>query len=611
MEKLSIGVLLSWNLAAVETLRAGFEEITPELFLCGMTKLEETLSPNLLGELGIPSELQKLFLDEAAGFLSIIAKLGINPREMRHNIRDLIGRGNYERKSREILAIHRTESTKSIFDRALELSINQKESLVTLNYLFYELLESGNANILSVMNKFGVDINLLKSELLQPKSSTVISETLPPEDALRLLNLPEDEGVPELMLSIKLPDNTTKKITLKQKEIIIGRPGDKPIDIDLSPDRAVSRQHAKLSYTRCCWYLEDLGSNSGTMLNGKKISAISLVPADNQIQMGNTTLSISLETFDTQETIDPSFDPGKDMIVTNEELIDELAPPKSFSENERIKILAEIMDIATHSRTSVELYEGCIHKIFDAIPNVERATILVDQDGELFPVKHIPREQAYYSETYAKQTKDKRKAFSWLRKDAKSKIPESMFELVAAMYAPMVRNGLVTGVLHADSTSLIEGFAKSELDTLSVIASVLALSIKSTTNGHVTPSVFISYSHKDSKFANKLKGDLRRHGISVWIDERLQAADEAWLKQLAIAIREQRYFLFIMTPSSVSSEYCQWELTTAQSLKKTIIPVMVKKTDIPLTITSMQYIDFSKFYNKGLNVLVETIHRKA
>ena len=522
MEKLSIGVLLGWNLAAAETLRAGFEEITPELFLCGMTKLEDMLSPGLLEELGIPSELQKLFLDEAAGFLSIITKLGIKPREMRHNIRGLIGRGSSE----GILSVHRTESTKSIFDRALVLSVNQKKPLVTLNYLFYELLESGNVNILSIMNKLNVDINLLKSDLLQPKSSAGTSETLPPEDALRLLNVSEDEDAPELILSIKLPDNAAKKYTLKQKEIIIGRPGDKPIDIDLSPDRAVSRQHAKLFYNKYCWYLEDLGSNSGTMLNGKKISATSLVPADNQIRMGNTILSISFETFDTQATIDPSFDPEEDMMVTNEELIDELAPPKSFSENERIRILAEIMDIAIHSHTSIELYEGCIRKIFDAIPNAERATILVDQGGELFPVKHIPRDQAYYSETYARETKDKRKAFSWLRKDAKSKIPDSMFEAAAAMYAPMIRNGLVMGVLHVDSTSLIEGFAKSELDTLSVIASVLALSLKSTTNEHVTPSVFISYSHKDSRFANKLKGDLRRNGISVWIDERLQAADE-------------------------------------------------------------------------------------
>jgi hypothetical protein len=144
-----------------------------------------------------------------------------------------------------------------------------------------------------------------------------------------------------------------------------------------------------------------------------------------------------------------------------------------------------------------------------------------------------------------------------------------------------------------------------------VIASVLALSLNSTNNERVPPSVFISYSHKDLKLANRLKGDLRRNGISVWIDERLQAADEAWLHQLAVAIQEQRYFLFLMTASSVSSEYCQWELNTAHTLQKTIIPVMIKKSEIPLTIRSLQYIDFRRHYDDGLNLLIETIHRKA
>lgn len=611
MEKLSIGVQLSWNLAAAETLRAGFEEITPELLLCGITKLEDTLSPGLLRELGIPLELQKIFLDEAAGFFAIITKWGINPREMRYDIRDRIGRRTYQRKSKEIPVIHRTKSTKSIFDRALELSINQKKPLVTLNYLFHELLEFDNATILSIMNELGVDINLLKSELIQPKSSMDISETLPPEAAISLLNLSEEEDAPELILSIKSPDHTTKEYTLKQKEIIIGRPGDKPIDIDLSPDRAVSRQHAKLLYLRGSWYLEDLGSNSETMLNGKKISVTSLVPVINQIRMGNTMLSISFESFDTQPAIDSPFDLEEDLIITHEELIDELVPPKSFSENKRIRILAEITDMATHSHTPAELYEGCIQKIFNAIPTIERATILIDHGGELFPVKHFPRDQAYYSETYARQTRDNRKAFSWLRKHAESNIPESMFDAVAAMYTPIIRNGKVIGVLHADSKSLIEGFAKSELDLLSVIASVLALSLNPTENERVPPSVFISYSHKDSKLANKLKGDLRRNGISVWIDERLQAADEAWLHQLAVAIQEQRYFLFLMTASSVSSEYCQWELNTAHTLQKTIIPVMIKKSEVPLTIRSLQYIDLRKHYDDGLNLLIQTIRRKA
>jgi hypothetical protein len=289
-------------------------------------------------------------------------------------------------------------------------------------------------------------------------------------------------------------------------------------------------------------------------------------------------------------------------------LIEEVNPPESVREDDRIRILAEISGLAAFARTNGELYEGCIQKIFAAIPNAERATILVDQRGELLPVKHIPREQSFHSETYAKKTKDSRKAISWLRKFTNDHIPDSLYEVAAAMYVPMIKNWKVIGVLHADSTSLIEGFIKSELDVLSVIALVLASSIDRSDDGPAVPSVFVSYAHVDSALANKIKGDLRRNGVSVWIDERLKAGDLAWRKQLEIAIREQQNFLFLMTPKCVSSEYCQWELKTAQELKKRIIPVLLaEETDVPESILEMQYIDFSKDYNRGMNSLVQVI----
>jgi hypothetical protein len=300
----------------------------------------------------------------------------------------------------------------------------------------------------------------------------------------------------------------------------------------------------------------------------------------------------------------------EDLIITNEESVDEFTPPESFSESERIHILAEIMDIATHSRENAELFEGCIQKIFNIIPNAERATILVDFRGELHPVKWIPREQAYYSETCARETKEKRKSFSWLRKYATGEISDSMYDVAAAMYAPMIRNGRVIGVVHVDSTSLIEGFTKSELDMVSVIASTLALSLQPGVGEQVVPSVFISYSHKDSRIANKIKGDLRRNGISVWIDERLKAADKAWLKQLEIAIREQQYFLFLMTPNCIESKSCQWELKTAKRLKKNIVPLLIEKTEVPASISKLEYIDFCEGYDKGWVILLETVQRK-
>jgi hypothetical protein len=301
-----------------------------------------------------------------------------------------------------------------------------------------------------------------------------------------------------------------------------------------------------------------------------------------------------------------------DLIATNEELIEELVPPEAFSEDERIKILAEISEIASYSRTNDELFEGCIHKIFQAIPRAKRASFLVEFHGELLPIKNIPREQSYFSETYARETWDKRKAISWLRKSTKDAIPDSMREVTAAMYVPMIRNGKVIGVLHVDSTILSDGFTKAELDLLSVIASVIALSMKQSNNGPTTPSAFISYSHTDSLVANQIKKALRLNGISVWIDERLKAGDQAWHKQLEIAIREQNDFLYLMTPACVASDYCTWELKKAKEFKKRIIPVMLTAgTAVPKVIANQQYIDFSKDFNRGLLSLIQRIYEQA
>jgi len=310
-----------------------------------------------------------------------------------------------------------------------------------------------------------------------------------------------------------------------------------------------------------------------------------------------------------QESIEIPPEQTGQVIITNEQFIEELIPPPEFSEDERIQMLVEITDLATHSHSNPELYEGCLQKIFDAIPSAERSTILIDLDGELFPVKHLPRDQAYYSETFVQQTRAKRKAFSWVRNQAKGAIPRSAFDAVAAMYAPMIRNGKVIGILHVDSTSLTQGFRRSEVDLLSVIASILALSLRAGSPEHAIPSVFISYAHKDAAFANMLKGDLRRSGISVWIDERLRAADAAWKKQLETAIQKQDYLLFLMTPRSIASEYCQWELATAQDSKKEVIALMVEDTQVPPSISDKQYLDFRGDYPKALNSLVETIRR--
>ncbi len=44
------------------------------------------------------------------------------------------------------------------------------------------------------------------------------------------------------------------------------------------------------------------------------------------------------------------------------------------------------------------------------------------------------------------------------------------------------------------------------------------------------PFIFISYSHKDSEYANRLADSLVAKGLDVWIDERIDYG-ETWSRQ--------------------------------------------------------------------------------
>ena len=607
MPNLTVGILMAWNAARFETYRANYEEITPELFLCGITKLEDVRGREILDEIELPGPLQDDYLQETGMLFGIFQDLGLTPRQIRRKLRSSIGEGSFKRGEKIDSPMHRSASTKEVFNNALLSAREKGKDFVTLNDLLVSLLESGNKNIDQVLTEQGVHIKDLVNALQRTDLS--INETLSPDAARHLIGQPNEDDNPEVTILIQLPDGQKELKNLKQREVIIGRRGgDKPVDIDLSLDRSVSRQHARLYYHRNCWYIVDLGSAYGTVVDGIRLSDACLISPHSRIQVGNSHISISYESLATQivDVGEPSEASGS---ITDFEPVDELAPPGSVSEDRRIGILAEILQISANAQSPGELYEGCIQMIREAIPNAERVTILVGQDNEMFPVKHYPREQAYYSSTFVEKARDSKVAFCWVsQNDQTLNKPESVFNAVAAMYSPMIRNKQVVGVLHVDSKSLVEGFSKTELDTLSIIGNVIALALKASKTEDETPSVFISYAHKDIEPVNKLKNDLRRNGISVWIDERLKVADEAWQKQLALAIQKQKFFLFVMTPNSLSSPYCEWELHTAQALQKSIIPIMLSKADVPITIVTLQYIPFETDYDRSLSKLVQSIH---
>lgn len=107
--------------------------------------------------------------------------------------------------------------------------------------------------------------------------------------------------------------------------------------------------------------------------------------------------------------------------------------------------------------------------------------------------------------------------------------------------------------------------------------------------------LFISYAHVDKFLVNTQIVDiLTSAGHSVWFDERLVVGGD-WKKQLADEIANSDALVYVMTPESVASEWCQWELKIAVEKQKPIVPVLLQeRTPLPDSLRNIQFVDFSR-----------------
>ncbi len=70
--------------------------------------------------------------------------------------------------------------------------------------------------------------------------------------------------------------------------------GRSPSNTILIPDTYASAQHTLLTWRDGQWWLEDLGSRNGTLLNGTRISDSTVVSAGDVIGVGRTQLKLEL-----------------------------------------------------------------------------------------------------------------------------------------------------------------------------------------------------------------------------------------------------------------------------------------------------------------------------
>ena len=124
--------------------------------------------------------------------------------------------------------------------------------------------------------------------------------------------------------------------------------------------------------------------------------------------------------------------------------------------------------------------------------------------------------------------------------------------------------------------------------------------------------VFISHSHQDKDFVDKLATHLIKANAHVWVDRWEIKVGESILNRVQNVIDGASAVLFVLSKASVKSEWCKKELSAGlmrelEEKSTIVLPVLLEKCQIPPFLKEKKYADFTKNFDTGLKDIVDGI----
>ncbi|QOG03469.1 toll/interleukin-1 receptor domain-containing protein [Flavobacterium sp. MDT1-60] len=125
-------------------------------------------------------------------------------------------------------------------------------------------------------------------------------------------------------------------------------------------------------------------------------------------------------------------------------------------------------------------------------------------------------------------------------------------------------------------------------------------------------SIFISYSHKDKDFVDKLGIKLVEKRIKVFIDRWEMKLGDSITNKIQDAITDASFLMVILSKSSIASDWCKREITTGLMLELekrriVVLPLLIEDCDIPLFLRDKFYADFRSSFDNGLATILESL----
>ena len=325
-----------------------------------------------------------------------------------------------------------------------------------------------------------------------------------------------------------------------EREIMFGRPGEKSARVlDLSPDQKVSRLHGRIWQENGSYWIEDLNSGRGTLLNNVEIKGQGKkkIQAGDVVQAGNTTIQVESLAPLTAATAQTNFlEPGTNLVpdphpaqigvdiiqeldastfdplgtvktdrlplsaqgISGQEILNSsdqnesvtamastapsASPGASDITESRLKLVCELPMHFAKTTQLASLLPTIVDQLVELIPGAQSWALLLHEaktDTLLLKAYHSIQ-QPSLSETLARRAISKRNAFVWKR-DVERDVGGSFLEdpSVIGMYAPMLWQGEVVGVICATAWIAETTFTEEDLRMIVVVAQYAAMAVAS------------------------------------------------------------------------------------------------------------------------------------
>ncbi len=297
-----------------------------------------------------------------------------------------------------------------------------------------------------------------------------------------------DRFVPEL--NVQGADGSRRLLALEKERITIGRSRDNDVFL---PDQWLSRAHAAVRAEDGAYFVEDLGSKNGTLVNGRKLEDEHQLRPGDVITLGEHTLTFSEE--DSADAIDD--EPAGTQIFSAAELqlvprSDEADPEALARQNRVLGILSEAARALLDHRPIDEVFEQVLDFVFEAVPT-ERAAILLMEGPTARPIIKASRSKrgeaiTKVSRSIARRVVDQRVSVILpnVMEDAALKAQESIVAsgIRSALCAPLWytsskgEDNRVIGLIYLDSLMSTQPYTEDDLQVLTALSHIAAAKIE-------------------------------------------------------------------------------------------------------------------------------------